>query len=366
MRDNVMRVVAHDPFPVDSSGNPLPLPANFVMGIGGATTTLLDLTPSTHVGRALDLGCGSAVQTMFLNADRIIATDIDERALAAANHTCFLSGMRNLEPNVWRNGDAVIEFRQGSLLEPVQGQRFDLIVSNPPFVIAGAGHTHRDSPYEGDGMTRELLVNLPEHLNVGGKAILLTSWLHMQGEDWSSRIRAWQPAGASMWVAQRQVLDLQMYVDVWGDDAALAQDDRDAWITRLEQLGCEGIGFGWIVLERSANPWCEIEDVTDAARIPNGAELERQLEAFAAEFSAIEMLFEPLAFNETHWRGDLVLDPFIAAVLTQVRGGSTVSEAIDHVAVTLPVDADDLLAVTLQWARIALRQGYLTPALPEP
>ena len=46
---------------------------------------------ATQVGRparALDVGCGSGAQTLFLNAERIIATDIDSRALEAANMSC--------------------------------------------------------------------------------------------------------------------------------------------------------------------------------------------------------------------------------------------------------------------------------------
>jgi methylase of polypeptide subunit release factors len=364
MRDDVLRVIAHDAFPVDAEGNRLPLPEDFVMGVGGATRTLLDLLPPGHVGRALDVGCGSGALTVFLDADRVIATDIAPRALEAAGVTCHISGFRKLEPHVWREGHRLIEFRQGSLLEPVQGQRFDLIVSNPPFVIGGVGHTHRDSPFEADGLTRALLEGIPPLLNNGGRAIVLASWLHVAGEDWQDRIAEWLPQDVSAWVAQREYLDLDAYVDVWSADAGLAGADRTAWRERLSELGAEGVGFGWVILERGPSVWRVIEDVSAAPRIPKGREVTRQLAAFAAEPTAVALLHGQLQFSDTHWRGDLTLDPFVAALLEHVRAGRTLDAAIELVAGAMPVDADDLMAHALQFARSAVQSGYLafTPA----
>ena len=362
MRDGLLRVIAHDAFPVDAEGNRLPLPADFVMGVGGATRTLLDLIPPGHMGRALDVGCGSGALTVFLNADRIIAIDIDDRALEAAEVTCHISGFRKMERHVWRDGDRILEFRKGSLLEPVRNQRFDLIVSNPPFVIGGAGHTHRDSPFEADGLTRELLHQLPPHLNNGARAIVLTSWLHVQGRDWQERISGWLPDDISAWVAQREFLDLDEYVAVWADDAGLGEVERDAWKARLAHLGADGVGFGWIILERSANLWRMIEDVSDAPRVPVGVEVSQQLAAFAAEPIAAQLLDQQLEFRSTHWRGNLALDPFTAAVLAALRKGRTLAQAIDDVAAAMPVDVDDLTIVALQFVRGAMQLGYL--ALP--
>ena len=362
LRGRTLRVIAHDPFPVDADGVSQPLPPEFVMGIGGATETLLELTPRRHVGRALDLGCGSGAQTLFLDADRIIATDIDERALAAANASCHLSGFRRLEPDVWRNGDSLIEFRQGSLLEPVEGQRFDLIVANPPFVIEGVGHVHRDSPLPGDGLVRDLLAQLPEHMNEGAVAVLLASWLHPQHGDWTERIAEWLPGDVSTWVAQRDVLDIDAYIDVWSADAAVPPAERLLWRARLEALGASAVGFGWIVLHRSRAHWSVIEDVSTASRVPDGDEVLAQLASFASPPDALTLLAGAWAFVDTHWRGPLSLGPVEAALLAAVRAGATIEAAVELVAAQLPADADDLLALALAWARDAVIRGYLVPA----
>ena len=362
LRGATLRVIAHDALPIDAAGSPEPLPEDFVMGMGGATETLLELTPRRHVGRALDLGCGSGVQALFLDADRVIATDIDDRALAAANASCHLSGFRRLEPNVWRDGDRLIEFRQGSLLEPVEGQRFDLIVANPPFVIEGVGHVHRDSPLPGDGLVRELLALLPEHMNNGAIAVILGSWLHPRHGDWAERIADWLPDDVSAWVAQRDVLDIDAYIDVWSADAAVPPAERLLWRARLEALDALAVGFGWIVLHRSALHWTRIEDVSTATRVPTGDEVDAALAAFGNPPDALTLLDGHWVFVDTHWRGPLALGAMEAALLERVRAGETLEEAVASVAGLLGADGDDLLALALAWSREAVTRGYLVRA----
>ena len=96
-----------------------------VLGVGGASMTLAGLMLPTPAGSVLDLGTGCGIQAMHASrfAERIVATDISRRAL----HLARL--------NVELNGIEGVEFRFGSLYEPVAGERFDRIVSNPPFVI---------------------------------------------------------------------------------------------------------------------------------------------------------------------------------------------------------------------------------------
>jgi release factor glutamine methyltransferase len=75
----------------------------------------------------LDIGTGSGCIAVALAkelpAAAVTATDLSEAALAVARR------------NAARNG-VTIEFLAGSLLEPVVGRRFDMIVSNPPYIPA--------------------------------------------------------------------------------------------------------------------------------------------------------------------------------------------------------------------------------------
>lgn len=233
------------------------VPADHVPGVGGASTTLAQLTPRGRVGRALDLGTGNGVQSLSLaaHAGAVVGTDISRRALDMARLTVALSGLADR-----------VELRAGSLLEPVAGERFDLVVSNPPFVVtpvAGRGEQawerfdYRDSGLSGDDLGRALVGGLPDHLAPGGTAVLLANWVHERGRDWRARLGRWlEPAlaaGCDAWVVQREVADPASYTETWLRDAALDRGPAGvaraaAWLAAFDEAHVEGVGFGWIVL----------------------------------------------------------------------------------------------------------------------
>src|SRR5690606_30929725 len=100
-----------------------------VVGAGGASANLARLVTRRSVETALDLGTGCGVQVLHLagRAGRITATDVNPRALDLARLSWALSGIEG------------VDTRLGSGFEPVSGERFDLVVSNPPFVISPRG-----------------------------------------------------------------------------------------------------------------------------------------------------------------------------------------------------------------------------------
>jgi methylase of polypeptide subunit release factors len=233
--------------------------AHLVLGVGGASTTLAGLTVRTPVDRALDLGTGSGVQALHAarHATRVTATDVNPRALRFARLTLALSGVR--EPDL----------RQGSLFEPVGEERYDLIVSNPPFVISPAGTggpggaagerlTYRDGGMAGDDLCRTLVRESADHLADGGWCQLLANWQHTDGQDWRERVTSWLPAGCDAWIVQREVQDVAQYAELWlrdsGDhraDPAVYAARYDAWLEEFERNKVSGVGFGWITLRRS-------------------------------------------------------------------------------------------------------------------
>jgi len=335
----IRAVVAHDPLPADAAA----LQTDIVVGPGGATWSLLGLTPRRHVKRVWDLGCGSGALAVVAaqHADTVIATDIDQRCLDFTDESARLSGVK-------------VETRRGSLAEPVIGEKFDLIISNPPFVIGDqADLVHRESPFAADGLPEELLRLLPEHLEIDGLAIMLTSWLVAPDADEFDRLEAWMPDNCNVWVGLRAVQSIDDYVDTWLADAGMSDDSnaRDRWLHQLEAWGADRVAFGFIVLERTtAEPWFRTENVTAAVRIPTGDELLERLAAAteSEQLTAVSILSGCLvASGEQAWRGEIGLDPVLAAIRDRLDGQSSATDIADELARQWQVEADDVLVHAL-------------------
>jgi len=193
-----------------------PLAGDHVLGVGGASTTLAGATIRRKVDSALDLGTGCGIQALHLSrhAATVTATDLSERALRFAATTAALNGLD------W-------ELLRGDLTVPVAGRRYDLVVSNPPFVVGPgtATHTYRDSGRPGDAVCAELAAAAPALLTEGGTMQYLANWLHVTGEDWTERVAGWVAGtGLDAWVIQREVTDPVSYVRLWLSDASEGSD----------------------------------------------------------------------------------------------------------------------------------------------
>ncbi|MFJ6212290.1 methyltransferase [Streptomyces sp. NPDC092296] len=259
---------------------------DLVLGVGGASTTLAGLTVRRPVREVLDLGTGSGVQALHAarHAARVTATDVNPRALHFTRLTLALSGFGN------------VETAEGSLFEPVGERRFDLVVSNPPFVISPGGRfTYRDGGMPGDALCRRLVREAAAHLEPGGYCQLLANWQHVRGEDWHDRLAEWVAGtGLDAWVVQREVQDVAQYAELWlrdaGDhrpgaegaetaEAARARYDAryEEWLDAFEAAGVEGVGFGWITLRASGaeQPAVHIEEWPHPVEQPLGPHIER-------------------------------------------------------------------------------------------
>ncbi|MFD9353820.1 methyltransferase [Streptomyces sp. NPDC060031] len=241
-----------------------------VLGVGGASTTLAGITVRIPVDSALDLGTGSGIQALHAaqHATRVTATDVNPRALEFTRLTLALSGAPQAE------------LLTGSLFEPVGDATYDLIVSNPPFVISpGARLTYRDGGMGGDDLCRTLVQEAGAHLNPGGYAQFLGNWQHVEGEDWHDRLRSWVPRGCDAWIVQRDVQDVTQYAELWLRDAGDHRTDPaeyarryEDWLDEFETRKTKAVGFGWITLRRSdaAEPSIVVEEWPHSVEQPLG------------------------------------------------------------------------------------------------
>uniref|UniRef100_A0AAU2JR34 Class I SAM-dependent methyltransferase n=1 Tax=Streptomyces sp. NBC_00049 TaxID=2903617 RepID=A0AAU2JR34_9ACTN len=289
-----------------------------VLGVGGASTTLAGITVRIPVGSALDVGTGSGIQALHAaqHATRVTATDVNPRALEFTRLTLALSGAQEAE------------LLTGSLFEPVGEATYDLIVSNPPFVISpGARLTYRDGGMGGDDLCRTLVQGAGARLNPGGYAQFLGNWQHVEGEDWHDRVRSWVPRGCDAWIVQRDVQDVTQYAELWLRDAGDHRSDPaeyarryEDWLDEFEARKTRSVGFGWITLRRTdaAEPSIVVEEWPHSVEQPLG-------EAVLAHFARQDYLRE-------HDDASLLEGYFaLAAEVVQEQVGAPGAEDPEHV-----------------------------------
>lgn len=250
-----------------------------VVGAGGASAGLGRLVVHKTVENALDLGTGSGVQALYLKdrVHRLWTTDVNPRALQLARMTFALSGVE------------AVATLEGSLFEPVQSRTFDLIVSNPPFVVAPPDKrfTYRESGLPGDEVCRRLVTEAPAHLADGGWCQLLGNWLHVAGESWEERLESWvSGTGCDAWVVQRDVQDPAEYAELWLRDSCEAgtpeyQARYGSWLDYFAAQKVTGVGFGWISLRKGGTA-IGIEELRHPVEQPVGGYVSSVLDALAA------------------------------------------------------------------------------------
>jgi release factor glutamine methyltransferase len=136
------------------------------------TELLVDLALQRAFSSVVDLGTGSGAIALAIKQQRpqarVVAVEASAAALVVAQRNAVKHGLE-------------IEFRHGRWLEPLAGERFDLIVANPPYVaegdphLADLGFEPRGALVSGpDGLDaiREIVRDAPRYLSRGGWLLL--------------------------------------------------------------------------------------------------------------------------------------------------------------------------------------------------
>ena len=358
-----------------------------VLGIGGASLTLSSLMVGTPVDAALDIGTGCGIQAMHAarHASRVVATDISVRALEIAALNAELNGIHN------------IEFRLGSLFEPVTGERFGQIVSNPPFVITPRvegvpAYEYRDGGMVGDALVASVIDGLAAHLEPGGIAQLLGNWEYRDGVDGLDRVGDWVAStGLDAWVVEREVQDAALYSETWIRDGGTRpgpEFDRlyAAWLDDFERRGVTAVGFGYLTLRASSRGVRRLERLDSALGGSLGVHIAETLEASDWQSARTDeqlgrerLGLAPDVTEERHyWPGaadptvmtlrqgagfgrSVPLDTGLAALVGACDGELSVRAIIAAIAQLLEVDAAALSADLLPSIRELVTTGFLRP-----
>ena len=235
--------VASDDYPSHDGEDPPDYVAAYTL-----TSRVCDcLTPRVRGGRVLDVGTGSGVQALLAarQAAKVVATDINPRALAFTEVNAALNGFTN------------IEVRLGSLFEAVAGERFDLITCNPPYVVSPENRwAYRDSGLQGDEISRRVMLAAADHLAEGGFVTMLASWLGASEETADDRPVAWAKAltECDVWILSVWEADPLDHAATWNQQLAGKReqfaDGLDRWTGYLAELGVGWVSEGAILLHR--------------------------------------------------------------------------------------------------------------------
>jgi hypothetical protein len=221
---------------------------NQVMGIAASSRTLAQATIRRHSQATLDLGAGCGVLALLAAAhsDNLVATDSNPRAL------------RMTQLNAQLNGVPDIECLEGNLFEPVGGRQFDLIVCNPPFVVAPQQvyvHSHSGMPV--DRFCETIVRTAPPFVREGGYCQLLCNWVQLAGEDWRRRLQSWfDGSGCDAWILHSHSEEAEDYAVNRISNLALNATQSEklfrAWTDYYQKERIEAVGFGLITMRRSS------------------------------------------------------------------------------------------------------------------
>ena len=373
-----------------------PLAEDHVLGVGGASITLARSTVRQPVDRVLDLGTGCGVQALHAarHARSVVGTDTSARALPLAELNWLL--------NAGTIDGTAMSSRRGSLLEPVLGEQFDLVVSNPPFVITprslcGAGYEYRDAGLVGDELVRRLVTTVGSVLRPGGVAQLLGNWEDRADQGWIERVTGWlDESGLDGWIVQRELQDPAEYAETWIRDAGqhLSKDADElyaAWLADFADRGVLGVGFGLVTLRRPLDAGerprlRRVEERRTGPGLPTGSEVTAALQAHDwlaarddSELLTVTLRVAADVTEERHHRPGAE-DP--AVILLRQGGGAgrtvqastalagfvgacegelTVGRLTGALAVLLEVPTADLTAELLPAVRALITDGLLLP-----
>lgn len=361
---------------------------DFVMSVSPSTLVLLGMTVRRKNRAALDLGSGCGIHALIAasHSDRVVGVDVNPRALAMARFNAGLNTIDN------------VEFRDGDMFAAVEGETFDLVVSNPPFIIQPESrHIFLNSGTDDDDICRRLAQDAPRFLNDGGFCIFNANWAVIDGQDWKARLAEWfTGAGCDVLVIGQGVVDIGEYaaslIEVGHDEQAEYLRLFDRWMDYYAQRKIVSIGRGVIVMRKAGGRpnWFDIEDGPTEVTFPSGDDVRQlvELRTFLhrlrddRDLLTVRLRLAPnVRFEQTSepvngaWRqvsGQLrrviglgysgAADAITAALVARYDGQRSVKEHLDELAAAVNMPAASIEPSALAIIRRLVAQGFLIPA----
>jgi methylase of polypeptide subunit release factors len=353
--------------------------ADHVPGVHRPSVALAHLTVRGQGERALDVGTGNGIQAILLAApaERVVATDVNARALGFATFNAALNGVHN------------IETRRGSFFEPVEGEQFDLVVANPPYVVSPENaYLFRDGGMPGDAVSEHVVRAAPAALAPGAFACILIAWALDPGDP-AERPRGWlHGSGCDAVLLHTSTDDPIETATVWNrdllDQPEAYAEALDRWLAYYRELGIEHLGYACLVVRKRTDGrdgWMEAQQLPRAALRPAGRHVRQLFETHdrLAEVDSDEALLnrrlrvvddavvaQDTRFADGHWHaGSLTLrletglpfsaelDPDTARLIRGLDGSRTLQDAL------ATIDGEAAQETGAALARRMLTVGFL-------
>ena len=286
----------------------------------------------------------------------------------------------------------------GSLYEPAGDQRFDLIASNPPFVVSPQeGLMYRDSGLQGDAICERVLRGAPGHLAEGGFAQVICNWVRIAGQDWVERLSGWfEGSDCDVWIVHSFSEEPGEYAQHWLGQPGPTRPEEFAeaferWMDYYERNRIEAVDAGFINLRRRTGRrnWVRIDrdrnpDPYTGAVILRGFAAGDVVERIEDDGALLTMTLrcrpdltfsQRLQPSESGWsvagvectldgglryEGDF--NPAVFHLMTLCRGDLPVSGVLEQTAARLGRDVDEIGRECLDTVRRLTIQGFLWPA----
>lgn len=362
---------------------------NYVMGVGTSSMTLANITIRSPRQATLDLGAGCGIQALVAasHSQRVVAADRNVRAVEFTRFNAALNGMQH------------IDCRAGDLFHPVRGEQFDLVVSNPPFVISPeAKFIYRDSGMHGDQICQRIVEEVPPYLAEGGYCQLLCNWAHFQGQDWRDRLAGWfEKTGCDAWVLCSETHDAETYATTWikhteGKHTQQFAERFREWMNYYHRQNIDAMSAGVITLRKASGRknWFHAEEAPEQMLGPCGSDVLRGfalwdfLEVLPKEESLLDIrlrvspdlrLQQQCRPGERGWlpveeqlyltrglayRGSV--DRPVADLVGRCDGSKRLGELIAELAANYEIAIDALAPACLRVVRKLIERGFLWPA----
>lgn len=380
-----------------------------VMGPSDTARMLASLIIRSEGSAALDIGsgCGYLAFIASKTNKRVIATDLNPRAAAFVEFNATFNGIEN------------VEARTGNLFQPVEREQFDLIISNPPFVISPEDRLiYLNGGMPADAFCKRIAADAPAYLVEGGSLQMLCNWVEKaetDGKDWQAGLEEWFiGTGCDTWVIRSSTTDPVLYAKNWmqvgraevdadADSAAGAKTEDgsrlEVWLNYYRQENIASIGAGTVTMRKRSGSenWYRAFDGPRKIAGPCGDIISERMQALdflarnakqdQALMASVFRMSDKMRFSDEGLTASAAepeerresapiyihiiegfgyveeIDEWFSAVINACDGHCTLQEALNKVAADLVMEATEIPIETSEIVRQLVDEGFLVPVI---